>query len=113
MLDVKAINELLILGVLRRRARHGYEIALEVERRSGERFLFQHGTLYPILHRLEAEGWIEGRWERAEGRRRKVYALTVAGQGRLREGIRELEADVAAVFEVLKGQVDESLSDAS
>ncbi|MGH7480897.1 MAG: PadR family transcriptional regulator [Longimicrobiales bacterium] len=79
----KSVNEALVLAVLGGREQHGYEIALEVERRTGGRFSFRHGTLYPILHRLEAEGWIDGEWEQVEGRRRKRYRLTRAGARRM------------------------------
>ena len=83
----KTIHELLVLATLRDGDKHGYQIALDVEERSEGAFVFQHGTLYPILHRLEAEKLIRGRWSGGEGqRRRKVYALTAAGRRRLAEG---------------------------
>jgi PadR family transcriptional regulator PadR len=79
----RAIHEVLILAVLRGERKHGYQIALDVERETGGVFAFQHGTLYPILHRLERQGRISGRWDRGGGRRRKVYALTEAGRAHL------------------------------
>src|SRR5690606_14842863 len=79
----KTIHELLVLAALRDGDKHGYQIALDVEERSEGAFVFQHGTLYPILHRLEAEKLIRGQWSGGEGqRRRKVYALTAAGRKR-------------------------------
>lgn len=82
----RRVNELLILSELARGARHGYQIALEIEERSGGYFPFSHGTLYPILHRLEKEGWIAGSWtDPEEGRPRKEYALTEAGRTQLAE----------------------------
>ena len=79
-------NEALILTSLARGAKHGYQLALDVEERSGGRFGFKHGTLYPILHKLEKEGLIEGAWS-DEGQRgkRKKYALTGAGRRYLKE----------------------------
>ncbi len=71
-------NALLVLSTLREEPKHGYQIALAVERDTGGAFEFQHGTLYPILHRLEHEGAIEGRWTE-DGRRRKEYRLTSKG----------------------------------
>ena len=56
----RGINELLILSTLRDGAKHGYQIALDVEEGSNGLFRFRHGTLYPILHRLERDGHIEG-----------------------------------------------------
>lgn len=77
-------NEALILSSLKRGAKHGYQLALDIEERSEGRFGFKHGTLYPILHKLEKEGLIEGEWS-DEGQRgkRKRYKLT-------RDGIRYL-----------------------
>jgi DNA-binding PadR family transcriptional regulator len=74
-------NEDLILAILLRGERHGYQLALELEERSGGFFRFNHGTLYPILHKLEQDGMIRGTWKR-EGpkRRRKSYTLTEKGR---------------------------------
>ena len=42
------------------------------------------GTLYPLLYRMEAKGWIKGEWETAEGhRRRRVYRITARGRRQL------------------------------
>lgn len=82
----RRLNELLILSQLRRAPLHGYQIALEIEARSEGYFLFNHGTLYPILHRLEQEGLIAGSWsDPEEGRSRKEYILTEAGRTFLAE----------------------------
>lgn len=77
------INQLLVLSTLRERAKHGYQIALDVEAESNGLFRFRHGTLYPILHRLEGDGLIRGSWAKDGGRRKKVYALTAAGRRHL------------------------------
>jgi PadR family transcriptional regulator PadR len=74
-------NEFLILAVLNRGSRHGYELALEIEQSSGGYFTFNHGTLYPILHKLEKEGLIRGHW-REEGPRRKRKIYTITGRGK-------------------------------
>lgn len=92
----RGINEMLVLAVLRDGPRHGYQVALELERSSGGRFTLQHGTLYPILHRLERERLIRGDWEEAGGRRRKVYGLTAAGR-------RKLESDAERCHELFRG----------
>ena len=83
----RSVHEILILGVLRGAPRHGYQIALEIEERSGGYFGFNHGTLYPILHQLEKEGLIDGTWDEGPGRRKKEYVLTTRGEGYLRERI--------------------------
>jgi DNA-binding PadR family transcriptional regulator len=81
----KHFNEALILSALQAGPRHGYQLALDIEERSGGRFGFKHGTLYPILHKLEKEGLIEGAWS-DEGQRgkRKRYQMTKDGKLYLR-----------------------------
>jgi len=98
----KHVNELLILAILRSGPAHGYEIALAVERDSRGAFAFQHGTLYPILHRLEKEGLIEGGWDET-GRRRKVYRLTAKGLRHLEGETREVKSLLLDLIRVLEG----------
>jgi len=71
----------LILSILFKGKKHGYQLALEIEEKSNGFFKFNHGTLYPILHKLEKEGLIKGTWKQ-EGpkRQRKYYSLTVKGK---------------------------------
>ena len=61
---------------------HGYQIATTIGERGDGYFHFKHGTLYPILHRLEKDGLIKGQWSDEGPRgRRKSYALTRKGEG--------------------------------
>jgi PadR family transcriptional regulator PadR len=77
----KGSAELLILSLVEHRPRHGYEIAMLIDERSGGSIRFKVASLYPLLYRLEARGWIHGRWvERAGERRRRFYRLTPAGR---------------------------------
>jgi len=77
----KGSAELLILSLVDGRARHGYEIAKLIESRSEGALKFQVASLYPLLYRLEARGWITGAWvERAGARRCRYYKLTPAGR---------------------------------
>src|SRR5438034_19018 len=62
----KGSAELLILSLVDRRARHGYEIAKQIETRSGGALKFKVASLYPLLYRLEARGWIAGTWVERE-----------------------------------------------
>jgi len=96
------INELLILSSLRAGAKHGYQIALDVETDSNGLFRFQHGTLYPILHRLEEDGLIQGSWSREGGRRRKVYALTRRGEGRIQGGTDRVQTIASRLLAMLR-----------
>ena len=76
----KGSAEILVLGVLQERSRHGYEIARLIEARSDGEITFHSATLYPTLYRLERRKLIKGRWvERAGQRRRRYYRITAAG----------------------------------
>ena len=97
----RAIHEVLIVAVLREGPKHGYQIALDVEEETAGVFAFQHGTLYPILHRLEAAGRIRGRWDRGGGRKRKVYALTDDGRAHLAEEGEKIVAAFTAIRRLL------------
>lgn len=98
----KRVNELLVLAVLDDDHAHGYQIALRVEERTGGRFSFQHGTLYPILHRLEKEGRVAGAWDEG-GRRRKTYRITAEGRASLKRDVAELRDAFGALFDLLDG----------
>lgn len=98
------INVLLVLSTLREGPKHGYQIALDVESTSNGLFRFRHGTLYPILHRLEEDGLIDGAWSReGGGRRRKVYRLTPAGARHLTGETDRVDEIVARLMELLRG----------
>ena len=74
----------IVLALLEDGPTHGYEIGKQIERRSGGTIAFQMASLYPLLYRLEAHGWIEGRWQTGD-RRRRFYRLTQAGRRVLKE----------------------------
>jgi len=77
----KGSAEFLVLALLEREARHGYELQKLIESRSKGVLVFHVASLYPLLYRLEERGWIAGRWvEKAGERRRRFYRLTAAGQ---------------------------------
>ncbi len=81
----KGSAELLVLSLLEDQARHGYDISKLIQVRSGGGLQFHVTSLYPLLHRLEEQGSIEGRWvEKAEQRRRRYYSLTAQGRELLR-----------------------------
>ena len=82
----KGSAEVLILGTIEERARHGYDIARLIEPRSEGAIVFHSATLYPTLARLEERGLIRGRWvEKTGQRRRRYYRITGAGRAVLRE----------------------------
>ena len=74
-------HQALVLGILSSGPHHGYQLALELEQKSGGTFRFNHGTLYPILHKLEQEDLIRGDWlDEPSKRKRKSYTLTARGR---------------------------------
>lgn len=80
----------LVLVILRDGRRHGYDIAREVERRSENQLIFNHGTLYPVLYALEAKGLITSEWVQATGeRRRREYMLTTEGEAEVAKAVHE------------------------
>lgn len=103
----KGSAELLILASLEGRARHGYDIAKRIADDSGGAIRFNVASLYSLLYRLEARGWVRGRWiEAPNARRRRAYALTPAGRGvlaRQREGWRIFSAAVSRLAGVSHG----------
>ena len=98
----RGIHELLVLAALREEPRHGYQIALDVEAQSNGVFRFRHGTLYPLLHRMEANGLIQGRWSSGAGRRKKVYSLTDTGRRHLSGEADRVEEIVAGLMRILR-----------
>jgi transcriptional regulator len=77
----KGSAELLILSLVEREARHGYELSKLIESRSNGALRFNVASLYPLLYRLEQRGFLHARWVEAAGRRRRrYYKLTAAGR---------------------------------
>jgi transcriptional regulator len=81
---VQGTLDLLILRTLSPQAMHGWAIAKRIQQLSSEVLQVQQGSLYPALHRLEQQGWIDAEWAESEtGRQAKFYSLTIAGRGQL------------------------------
>jgi DNA-binding PadR family transcriptional regulator len=76
----------LVLSILEEGESYGYAIIQRVRALSGGDLEWTDGMLYPVLHRLEAQGYIAGRWAEAEtGRKRKYYVLRASGRKALAE----------------------------
>ena len=76
--------DLLILRTLQFGPAHGHAIAKHIQRTSDDMLQVETGSLYPALHRLEAQGWIGASWETSDkGKRAKYYRLTAAGKKQL------------------------------
>ena len=76
---------LLILKSLEPGPMHGWGITLHIQRVSRDVLRVEEGSLYPALHRLEQENWIEAEWGLSDNNRRaRYYRLTAAGRRHLR-----------------------------
>lgn len=101
----KGVLGMLVLELLCRERCHGYGLQQRLKESSAGLFDVKEGTLYPILYRLEDEGFIQSLWSRGEGRARpqKIYEVTQKGQ---EESLRRrvLWAEFAGTVEhILKG----------
>jgi PadR family transcriptional regulator len=80
----------LVLAILTEEESYGYSIRQRVSELSGGELEWTDGMLYPVLHRLERNGYVESRWGASEtGRRRKYYRLTGRGVDELKRQQRQ------------------------
>jgi DNA-binding PadR family transcriptional regulator len=94
----------IVLELLHERDMYGYEIVRVVKERTQGRFEWKEGTLYPCLHRLEADGFIRSRWCASEsGKMRKYYHVARKGLAELRKRKSEWREFAAAVNMLLMG----------
>ena len=76
--------DLLVLKTLQSGPTHGWDIAQRIQQISQDVLRVGQGSLYPALHRLEAQGWIASEWGASENNRKaKYYKLTAAGRKQL------------------------------
>ena len=100
----KGSSALLVLSVLEKGDMYGYRIIKEIEMRSESVFSLKEGTLYPILHAFEKDGYVDSYWEGGEGeRRRKYYHLTKKGIKVLNQSKQEWASYSGAVSKVIGG----------
>lgn len=78
---------LLVLQTLAARGpAHGYALCGHIQSTSEDLLRVEEGSLYPALHRMEQEGWLQASWRLSEkGRRAKFYAITRKGRTQLRK----------------------------
>jgi PadR family transcriptional regulator PadR len=94
---------LLVLSLLSDGDKYGYEMVLELARRSDNAFELKEGTLYPLLHALENAGDVRA-YPRTSpsGRERRYYSLTEKGRRRLMEKTEEWRIFSESVNAVLR-----------
>src|SRR6185295_18150785 len=95
--------DLLILRTLQVGPLHGWAIAERIQQISQDVLHVNQGSLYPALHRLEHQAWIEAEWAVSElGRRATYYRLTPAGRRQLAVEASEWERMSTAIGRVMK-----------
>ncbi|HEY2859348.1 MAG TPA: PadR family transcriptional regulator [Terracidiphilus sp.] len=102
--DLQGTLELLVLKTLAATGSlHGYGIVQHIQRASDELLRVEEGSLYPALHRMEQNGWIQSEWALTETRRKaKYYKLTVNGRRQLAEAEKSFDDLVKGVRAVLR-----------
>jgi PadR family transcriptional regulator len=95
--------DLLILRTLALGPRHGLGISERIGQITQGTFQVNPGSLFPALHRMEQEGWLEGEWGESENRRRaKYYRLTAAGRRQLESETRNWKRISEAIGRLLE-----------
>jgi len=100
---VQGTLDMLILKTLTRGPQHGYGIAQIIKQASEEVLRVEEGSLYPALHRLELDGWIDAEWgQSANNRRAKYYRLTAQGRKQLAKEAGNWQRLARAIAQVME-----------
>ncbi len=94
-------SRLLVLKLLQEKSYYGYEMIKTLKERSNNIFDMKEGTLYPILHKLENDGYIVSSQVIVDSRNRKVYTITTKGLKELQKEQQQYEQFSAAMNQVL------------
>ena len=101
--------DMMILRTLQWGAQHGHGIGLAIRANSQDALQIEHGSLYPALHRLEKQGWIDSDWGTTENKQRaKYYRLTRAGRKQLASEESRWNQMVEAIARVMRPASSES-----
>ncbi|MCM1544316.1 MAG: PadR family transcriptional regulator [Ruminococcus sp.] len=100
----KGSSSLLVLAIISEGDKYGYQIIKEIEARSEHVFAFKEGTLYPILHAFEKDGYLNAYWEDTHlQRKRKYYHITDKGLKLLEQSKQDWKTYSGAVDKVVGG----------
>src|ERR671919_2417068 len=100
---VQGTLDLLILKVIANEPMHGWAIAQRIRQMSNDVLQVGQGSLYPALHKLEQQGWIEAEWGESENNRRaKYYSITRDGRRALKEEAAQWERLSAAISMIVR-----------
>lgn len=106
----KGSSAMLVLSVLEKEDLYGYMIIKRIYERSETVFSFKEGTLYPILHNFESNGYVKSYTTEVEGRKRKYYKITNKGIKALNEAKEEWNSYSVAVRKVLDAESASALA---
>ncbi len=102
---VQGTLDLLILKTISLEPMNGWAIAKRITQISNDVLQVQQGSLYPALHRLEHQGWIEAEWKESDNNRRaKFYSLSAAGRKQLESELanwRRLSGAIGLVIDAI------------
>jgi transcriptional regulator len=100
---VQGTLDLLILRVIALEPMHGWAIAQRIRQMSNDELRVGQGSLYPALHKLEQQGWIDAEWGPSDNNRRaKYYKLTASGRRALKSEAAQWERLSAAISMVMR-----------
>ena len=100
---VQGTLDLLLLKILALEPLHGWAVSQRLQQMSGDDLQVSDGSLYPALHKLEQEGWIQAEWKTSElGRRAKFYELTRAGRKQLERETANWERLASAISAIVR-----------
>ena len=103
---LNGVPEMLLLHLLSGRPMYGYELVQAIRASTREALTFGEGCVYPLLHRLEADGLLSSERTEVGGRSRVVYRVTKAGAKRLKETVSAWSAVSEAIRTALEGGGD-------
>jgi PadR family transcriptional regulator PadR len=102
---VQGTLDMLILRTLQWGSQHGHGIKVAIRASSDDALQIDHGSLYPALHRLERQGWIDAEWKASDNHQRaKYYRLTAAGRKQLAAEQSRWNQIVEVIARVMKGR---------
>ncbi|MGA3047962.1 MAG: PadR family transcriptional regulator [Terracidiphilus sp.] len=103
--------DMLILQTLQWGPQHGYGFVQALRLRSGEVLQVETGSLYPALHRLERQGWVQSEWKQSESKQKaRYYQITAKGKKQLASDLGRWERIVEAIGSVMYVKPEESES---
>jgi PadR family transcriptional regulator, regulatory protein PadR len=100
---VQGTLDLLVLKILALQPLHGWALSQRLKQVSGDVLQVSDGSLYPALHKLEQQGWIQSEWKSTENNRRaKFYSLTRLGRRHLEREAANWERISTAISSVMR-----------